>query len=77
LQLVRRLGESGSLQLLVREQGSTADSPRELALDNWLKGLMSRIRFDRWVFAHGVRRCRRCWPSSIRRAGTGCWPENR
>jgi regulator of sigma E protease len=55
LQLVRRLGESGSLQLLVREQGSTADSPRELALDNWLKGLMSRIRFDRWVFAHGVR----------------------
>ncbi|WP_434672720.1 RIP metalloprotease RseP [Pseudomonas sp. R1-15] len=38
LQLVRRLGESGSLQLLVREQGSTADSPRELMLDNWLKG---------------------------------------
>lgn len=38
LQLVRRLGESGSLQLLVREQGSTADSPRVLALDNWLKG---------------------------------------
>ncbi|MDD2103428.1 RIP metalloprotease RseP [Pseudomonas putida] len=38
LQLVRRLGESGSLQLLVREQGTTADSPRELVLDNWLKG---------------------------------------
>lgn len=38
LQLVRRLGESGSLQLLVREQGSTADSSRELALDHWLKG---------------------------------------
>ncbi|MFG6205341.1 sigma E protease regulator RseP [Pseudomonas retamae] len=38
LQLVRRLGESGSLQLLVREQGATADSPRELKLDNWLKG---------------------------------------
>ena len=38
LQLVRRLGESGSLQLLVREQGATADSPRELALDHWLKG---------------------------------------
>ncbi|MBC3363404.1 RIP metalloprotease RseP [Pseudomonas sp. SWRI154] len=38
LQLVRRLGESGSLQLLVREQGSTADLPRELVLDNWLKG---------------------------------------
>ncbi|MCP1443686.1 regulator of sigma E protease [Pseudomonas sp. GGS8] len=37
LQLVRRLGESGSLQLLVREQGSTVDSPRELALDKWLK----------------------------------------
>jgi regulator of sigma E protease len=38
LQLVRRLGESGSLQLLVREQGSTVDSPRELVLDEWLKG---------------------------------------
>lgn len=38
LQLVRRLGESGSLQLVVREQGSTADSPRELVLDHWLKG---------------------------------------
>ncbi|AZV25555.1 MULTISPECIES: sigma E protease regulator RseP [Pseudomonas] len=38
LQLVRRLGESGSLQVLVREQGSTADTPRELALDKWLKG---------------------------------------
>jgi len=38
LQLVRRLGESGSLQVLVREQGSTADSPRELVLDKWLKG---------------------------------------
>ncbi|MCQ6258925.1 RIP metalloprotease RseP [Pseudomonas sp. Q11] len=38
LQLVRRLGESGSLQLVVREQGSTTQSPRELVLDNWLKG---------------------------------------
>lgn len=38
LQLVRRLGESGSLQLMVREQGSTVDSPRELMLDKWLKG---------------------------------------
>ncbi|UVM62519.1 RIP metalloprotease RseP [Pseudomonas sp. P9_35] len=38
LQLVRRLGESGSLQLMVREQGSTVDSPRELVLDKWLKG---------------------------------------
>ncbi|MDO8711617.1 MULTISPECIES: sigma E protease regulator RseP [Pseudomonas] len=38
LQLIRRLGESGSIQLQVREQGSTADSPRELMLDKWLKG---------------------------------------
>ncbi|MGN8342081.1 RIP metalloprotease RseP [Pseudomonas sp. SMV71] len=38
LQLVRRLGESGSLQLKVREQGSSVDTPRELMLDNWLKG---------------------------------------
>lgn len=38
LQLVRRLGESGSLQLLTREEGSTTDSPHELILDHWLKG---------------------------------------
>ena len=38
LQLVRRLGESGTIALKVREQGSTVDSPRQLALDNWLKG---------------------------------------
>jgi regulator of sigma E protease len=38
LQLVRRLGESGTLTLKVREQGSTADTSHELALDNWLKG---------------------------------------
>lgn len=38
LQLVRRLGESGTLQLLVREQGATVDSPRQLVLDKWLKG---------------------------------------
>ncbi|MDP3815176.1 sigma E protease regulator RseP [Pseudomonas sp.] len=39
LQLVRRLGESGSLSVNVREQGSTADSPRQIALDNWLRGV--------------------------------------
>jgi len=38
LQLVRRLGESGTVDLKVREKGSTVDSPRELALDKWLKG---------------------------------------
>ncbi|WP_409283871.1 sigma E protease regulator RseP [Pseudomonas protegens] len=38
LQLVRRLGESGALQVLVREQGTTAESPRQLVLDKWLKG---------------------------------------
>ncbi|MFO2463850.1 sigma E protease regulator RseP [Pseudomonas sp. 15FMM2] len=38
LQLVRRLGESGTVNLVVREQGSTAEIPRELTLDNWLKG---------------------------------------
>ncbi|POA87604.1 site-2 protease. Metallo peptidase. MEROPS family M50B [Pseudomonas sp. NFPP10] len=38
LQLVRRLGESGALQVLVREQGATVDSPRQLELDKWLKG---------------------------------------
>lgn len=38
LQLVRRLGESGTIALKVREQGATVDSPHELTLDNWLKG---------------------------------------
>ncbi|QXI29691.1 sigma E protease regulator RseP [Pseudomonas vanderleydeniana] len=38
LQLVRRLGESGTLRLQVREAGSSVDSPRELALDRWLQG---------------------------------------
>ena len=38
LQLVRRLGESGTVKVVVREQGSTAETPRELALDQWLKG---------------------------------------
>ena len=38
LQLVRRLGESGSIALKVREQGSDIETPRSLALDNWLKG---------------------------------------
>ncbi|MGB4073197.1 sigma E protease regulator RseP [Pseudomonas sp.] len=39
LQLVRRLGESGTLDLSVREQGATADSARQIALDNWLRGV--------------------------------------
>ncbi|TFY91635.1 sigma E protease regulator RseP [Pseudomonas kairouanensis] len=38
LQLVRRLGESGTVDVVVREQDSTAETPRTLALDHWLKG---------------------------------------
>ena len=38
LQLVRRLGESGIVNVVVREQDSTSETPRELALDHWLKG---------------------------------------
>lgn len=38
LQLVRRMGESGSINVVVREQDSTTETPRELALDHWLKG---------------------------------------
>ncbi|CRM03732.1 Regulator of sigma E protease [Pseudomonas sp. 31 R 17] len=37
LQLVRRLGESGTVNVVVREQDSSAESPRELALDRWLQ----------------------------------------
>ena len=38
LQLVRRLGESGSLQVVVREPGTTAETSRQLVLKDWLKG---------------------------------------
>jgi regulator of sigma E protease len=38
LQLVSRLGESGRLELAVREPGSSVDSPRQVVLDNWLRG---------------------------------------
>ncbi|TDV62515.1 sigma E protease regulator RseP [Pseudomonas sp. LP_7_YM] len=38
LQLVRRLGETGSIALKVRDQGSDVEIPRSLVLDNWLKG---------------------------------------
>ncbi|MBY8969356.1 sigma E protease regulator RseP [Pseudomonas sp. P867] len=38
LQLVRRLGESGTVNVVVRDQDSSAETPRVLALDHWLKG---------------------------------------
>ncbi|AZE98760.1 Intramembrane protease RasP/YluC, implicated in cell division based on FtsL cleavage [Pseudomonas orientalis] len=38
LQLVRRLGESGTVNVVVREQDASAESPRELVLDRWLQG---------------------------------------
>ncbi|MCP1467713.1 regulator of sigma E protease [Pseudomonas sp. S3E17] len=38
LQLVRRLGESGTVNVVVREQDSSAETSRTLALDHWLKG---------------------------------------
>lgn len=38
LQLVRRLGESGTVNVVVREQDSSTETPRELALEQWLKG---------------------------------------
>ncbi|WP_110968278.1 RIP metalloprotease RseP [Pseudomonas huaxiensis] len=38
LQLVRRLGESGSLQVGVRSEGATVDSAHTITLDHWLKG---------------------------------------
>uniref|UniRef100_UPI0020070589 PDZ domain-containing protein n=1 Tax=Pseudomonas urethralis TaxID=2740517 RepID=UPI0020070589 len=39
LQLVRRLGESGTVSVIVREQDSTAETARSLALDHWLKAV--------------------------------------
>ncbi|MCK3832238.1 MULTISPECIES: sigma E protease regulator RseP [Pseudomonas fluorescens group] len=38
LQLVRRLGESGTVNVVVRDQDSSVETPRALALDHWLKG---------------------------------------
>ncbi|KNC06292.1 sigma E protease regulator RseP [Pseudomonas sp. RIT-PI-a] len=38
LQMVRRLGETGSLQLTVRGPGSDAETTRSLALSQWLQG---------------------------------------
>ncbi|MGQ7958942.1 sigma E protease regulator RseP [Pseudomonas sp. SP16.1] len=39
LQLVRRLGESGVLDIRVIEPGSTAETPKQVRLDNWLRGV--------------------------------------
>ncbi|MBS7663459.1 RIP metalloprotease RseP [Pseudomonas lalucatii] len=39
LQLVRRLGESGSLPITVREPGSTVGTPRQVELVDWLQGV--------------------------------------
>ncbi len=39
LQLVRRLGESGTLELRVREVGSTLESSHQLRLQDWQKGV--------------------------------------
>ncbi len=38
LQLIRRLGETGSLRLRLLEPGSTVESERNLVLSGWLKG---------------------------------------
>lgn len=38
LQLIRRLGESGTLQLAVRDIDSSQDQRLQVKLDNWLKG---------------------------------------
>ncbi|WP_256659378.1 PDZ domain-containing protein, partial [Pseudomonas sp. F16(2018)] len=38
LQLVRRLGESGTLQIGVREEGTSAERQLQVKLDSWLKG---------------------------------------
>ena len=38
LQLVRRLGESGTLRVGVREEGATLERQHEITLTHWLKG---------------------------------------
>ncbi|MDR0210779.1 MAG: sigma E protease regulator RseP [Pseudomonas putida] len=39
LQLVRRLGESGTLQVGVRDEGATVERQHEINLEHWLKGV--------------------------------------
>lgn len=39
LQLIRRLGESGSLRLRLQESGSTVESERSVTLSAWLRGV--------------------------------------
>ncbi|MBF8754656.1 sigma E protease regulator RseP [Pseudomonas guariconensis] len=39
LQLVRRLGESGTLQVGVRDEGATVERQHQINLDHWLKGV--------------------------------------
>ncbi|WP_044873773.1 sigma E protease regulator RseP [Pseudomonas sp. LFM046] len=39
LQLVRRLGESGTLQVGVRDEGASTEQSRQLHLNAWLKGV--------------------------------------
>ncbi|NIF16181.1 sigma E protease regulator RseP [Pantoea sp. Cy-639] len=39
LQLVRRLGESGTLKVGVREEGASVERSREITLTHWLKGV--------------------------------------
>jgi len=38
LQLVRRLGESGTLRVGVRDEGATLERQHEISLDHWLRG---------------------------------------
>ncbi|WNW11340.1 sigma E protease regulator RseP [Pseudomonas sp. DTU_2021_1001937_2_SI_NGA_ILE_001] len=38
LQLVRRLGETGTVELKVRDKGASAEVSRQLVLKDWLKG---------------------------------------
>ena len=38
LQLVRRLGESGAIEVSVREPGSTSETSHQVVLHDWLKG---------------------------------------
>lgn len=68
LQLVRRLGRAVRCRcwFVIR-------APRLTLLVSWRwingsRGLMSRIRFVRWVSVLGALHCRRYWPNWIRRA---------
>ena len=68
LQLVRRLGESGTVDLLVREAGSSVEALGSCSCRNGYRARPSLILSRRWGSVRGVHRSSLCWLSWIPKA---------